>query len=108
MKLTITQLEKTTLHDVKLKGIIDIFLAAINDWPNPISNLEDYEYEIEKFIKAETQKSNIKRTLDIIDLTQNAWEAESLAQIVAVFDFYDKELSLEDIINDLKEKLKHD
>ena len=109
MDLSIIDLEKMIearkISD-NIKIIIDVFLLAVNDWPNPILNLEDYESEVEKFINGITSKDEIEKTLSKIDFSKNAWQAESLSQMLDVFQFYKNGISLKEIIEDLKIKLE--
>lgn len=109
MKLYISEIEKlldsgnVSNH---LKKMSDIFLAAINDWPDSILTLDDYEIEIEKFIGGATKKNKINEALLKIDFSLNAWQAESLSQISEIFQFYNDNISLKEIIHDFKIKFR--
>ena len=94
-------LEKELITD-KMKLIIDLFLTAVNDWPKSIDNLDDYEYEVNEFIKGESTKTNIKNYLKNIDFTKYAWQSESLTGLLDVFKHYNDDLSLREIIEKLK------
>jgi len=72
------------------REVINIFLLAINDWPVQVLTLEGYEREVSAFIKGDTRKANIETILKTIDLSKNAWESESLVQIIKVFDTYEE------------------
>ena len=89
-----------------IKNIIGGLLIAINDWPNTIMKLEDYELEVQKFIGGEVTKNKLEVCLSQIDFSKNAWYAESLSQLVDVFKFYEQDVSLKEIIMDLGERLK--
>jgi hypothetical protein len=105
MKLNIADIEKIAESNhvtEEIKFIVNTFLRAINDWPNQIENLDDYEFEVHDFIKGETQKKNIVKTLNNIDLNKYAWQAESLTQLLEVYNYFDKDLSLKEIIEKLK------
>lgn len=84
----------------------EILIKAINDWPNPIIKLEDYELEVRNFIGGEITKNKLELRLSQIDLSKNAWEAESLSQLINVFQFYKEGASLKDIISNLRIKLE--
>jgi len=105
MTLSVAEVEeliqKGTFSDEETR-IIEIILAAINDWPNPNSTLEDYELSVSEFIGGKSNKKNIEKSLKEIDLNKYAWQAESLAALREVFNFYgDQDLSLNEIISRL-------
>ena len=89
-------MESGTLSDDEL-NILKIILAAINDWPNPNLTLEDYERAVSDFIGAETNKNNIEKKLKGINLYKFAWQAESLSELIEIFQFYKENLNLKDI-----------
>jgi len=89
-----------------IKDLIQGLLIAINDWPNPIVQLKDYELQVCKFIGEEVTKNNLQECLSRINLPKNAWHAESLSQLADVFKLYENEISLKEVITDLGEKLK--
>jgi hypothetical protein len=91
-----------------VREVIGVFLAAINDWPNPILKLEDYNLEVKSFIGGEVTKHKISLTLSQIDVSKNSWQAESLSQLSDVFKFYNEGVSLKEIIIDLEMKLENE
>ncbi|MGN6493391.1 MAG: hypothetical protein ACTHLE_15425 [Agriterribacter sp.] len=103
--LEISQLQRLqeleTLHD-NLRNAVDILLSAINDWPDTIIKLEDYELAVHNFIGSETTKSKIELFLSQIDYSKDAWRGESLGELVKVFQFYNGKASLKEIIEDLR------
>ena len=101
--LEIQELEVAT---TATKDIIDILLIAINDWPNAIDKLSDYESEVQNFIGGDVTKKKLEACLSQIDFSKNTWEAESLSQLADVFQFYDEDVSLLEIIKDLQLKLE--
>ena len=111
MSLSISELEeiqegnKTSSIPGK---VIDAFLAAINDWPSPILTLDDFESEVSAFVNGDVTKAKIDAASKKIDYSRNAWQAESLSQILDVFQFYKDGTSLKEIIEDLKVKLKQE
>src|SRR4051812_31595518 len=94
---TIRGLIKANVFSIDEMEIIEMILAAINDWPNPNITLEDYEKEVSEFLGGETTKKNIETTLKRIDVMQFAWQAESLSQLLRVFEFYNEDMNLKDI-----------
>jgi hypothetical protein len=85
-----SMLEKEEISD-NIKPIIAIFLKSIEDWPltkTNVEELEDYELEVKKYINDVTKKGNIKAALERLGFLQDSWQAESLFQILDVFQFY--------------------
>ena len=95
---------ETDLSD-KNRIAIEIFLAAINDWPKPCNTFEDYELDLRYFIGAETTKDNLINAEKNINVVHSAWESESIAGVVQLFDFLGENLSLKEIINKLNQQL---
>ncbi|WP_430411338.1 hypothetical protein [Kordia sp.] len=78
------------------KNLID---QAMNDWINYHSSFNDYVKDIEGFIEGESTFENIQKKLNNIDFNKHAWQAESLTQIIKIFNA-DKTLqSLREIKN---------
>ena len=89
----------------EIKIMIGVVLAAINDWPYSISTFEMYESQISSFIGEQATSQNIQKKLKDINILENAWEAESLSQILKLFSFYKTDLSLKEIIQDIETKV---
>lgn len=109
MKILISEIEEKINEEFisnEIREIVDNFLSAINDWPNPVLSFEEYESEVYQFIDGETNKNNIEQSLKKNDFTINAWQSESLTQILEVFKFYREGFTLKQIIADLNSKLK--
>jgi hypothetical protein len=85
-----------------------VLLAAIVDWPNSVTRVEDYEREVHQFVGGEVTKRTIKECLSKIDHSINAWQAESLTQLIDVFEYYGQDVSLKEVIIDLRLKLDAD
>lgn len=108
MKLYLTQLEKLinlNIIDSDVKKIAQCFLLAINDWPEELFSLDDYEHSIKKLIKKKPNEENIKIFIERADYQKNSWEAESLSQLLDVYKLYDNTTSIKEIIEDVKIKL---
>ncbi|WP_304344204.1 hypothetical protein [Chryseobacterium koreense] len=86
----------------KLNKIINIFLCSVNDWPLPIHRLEDFELEIRDTINNEVYKNTIENYLKDVDYSLNAWKAESLSQLINIYNYYDHYESLKNIIFQLE------
>ena len=103
--MDIEQLQKigeknNTPYEIKIA--VKVFLLAINDWSKPIASLDEYEFLVQKFISSNTTKDNILTALESIDFRKNAWEGESLSQLIEVFDFFEEGLTLKEIIKKIK------
>lgn len=109
MNLTIKDIEgwqeSEKLSD-DIKKIINILLAAINDWPKPIGTLAEYENEIYRLIGSESNKINIKEYISKANYSLNAWEAESLFQVLEILIHYEHEKTLKQIIEEIENKIE--
>ena len=92
----------------RISEVRDILVASINDWPNPIDSLEQFEREIASFLDKRTFKRNLEYKLESIDLSEYAWHAESLSQVLELFDFYQDEVTLKEIFDSLSDVLRFD
>jgi hypothetical protein len=81
--------------------ILKIFLAAVNDWPVNCSTLEEYADRVEETIRSLVTKQSLKNFLAGVDFQKHAWQAESITQLLQIYEFYDERKSLKEIINDL-------
>ncbi len=104
MSISISYLEKIQESEklpANVKNIINILLAAINDWPNPIISLVDYENEVYKLIKGEISRKTMEEYISNMDYSKNAWEAESLSQLIEIFNAYEEGKQLKDILKEI-------
>ena len=88
-----------------ISKLVEIFLNSINDWPNSVVSLEDFELDVQNIIRTDVTQKSLEIFLSEINLTKNAWQAESLSQLIHIFDYYNDKVSLKEIIMDLKQKL---
>lgn len=100
--LNIEQLEELVDANTPHKYIIEIFLLAINDWPTAVLDLQSYVNKVEQFIRRPSTKKNIAFALNNIDISKNAWQSESLYQILDVFQHFRADITLREIIEELK------
>ncbi len=112
-KLTIDELEK--IQESKnlpehSRKVITLLLASVNDWPEAQNdeneNIDQHELDVFNFIGGNVTKETVKSALNKLDISKNAWEAESLESLIEVFDFYKKDMSLKDIIAELRSDLE--
>jgi len=109
MSLSINHLEKIQESEkltTAIREIINILLAAINDWPNEIISLADYEKEIYKLVGEEIDRQKLEEYILKIDYSQNSWEAESLSQLIEVYNYYEEGKPLKEIFKEIKEKIE--
>lgn len=69
----------------EVKKVIDALTLAINDWPNQVVKLEDYEVEVSRFLGQETTAKAINLVLTRINYSIHSWQAESLSELLVVF-----------------------
>jgi hypothetical protein len=86
------------------KRTIDILKLAINDWPKPVDDFDEYEIEVRTFLAGQVNKKTVELILTDIDLSKYAWQAESLSQLIDVFSLFGDGLTLKDIIKDIKSR----
>ncbi|MCP5468842.1 MAG: hypothetical protein H7A32_06195 [Deltaproteobacteria bacterium] len=107
MNLSISYLERIQKSE-KLrpvtKKLIGILLEAINDWPSPIKSLADYEKEVYELIREDVNRKTLERYISKIDYSKNAWEAESLSQLLEVFNYFEEEKTLKEIFKKIQKQ----
>jgi len=109
MSLSVSHLEKIQESEkltTIVKQILTILLAAINDWPNQLPTLVDFEKEIYKLVGEEIDKKVLENYILKIDYSKDAWKGESLCQLIEVYNYYEENKPLKDIFNEIKEKLE--
>lgn len=108
MSLLLNQIESMlgrNLLDQEVKEILYILVQSGNDWPVAVFTLADLIEDIENFIGGVSTKSNLTNALKNVDISKNAWQAESIAQLLDLYNYYDDNFSLRDITNDIESKL---
>lgn len=101
MKMQITHLERIMNTNVlrnPWNNTLETLLNSVNDWPNSVNTLEDFESQIENTIKGPICKKNIEEYLKNVDYSLNAWESESLFVLLGIYDNHSAEECLKDII----------
>lgn len=73
-------------------------LQSINDWPITILTTEDYISEIERKISSTADKDNIEKWINNVDVLSEAWYIESLGHLLEIYEYFDNDLSINDII----------
>ncbi|MCP1995521.1 hypothetical protein [Flavobacterium sp. HSC-61S13] len=110
MSLLVNYLEKVQESEKltgTIKEVISILLVAINDWPTPIISLGDYEKDVYKLIGEEVSRKTMKESISNIDNSKNAWEGESLSQLIEIFNYYEEEKQLKEILKDIQGKIEN-
>jgi hypothetical protein len=105
--LTINDLEEISPDSKQTETVIKILLIAINDWPNPIQNLAEYEEEVKSFLQGTANEERIRHTLKSINLSKSPWEGESLSLLLDTFQFYPPGISLNQMFEELEEILRN-
>jgi len=99
------EIQKSEKVTEAVKGIIKIILSAINDWPEAAISLEDFERGIYKLAGADVDRKKLEAYISEIDYSKNAWEAESLSQLIGIYDYYEEKRLLRDILQEIKDKI---
>ncbi len=89
----------------KLKTVLEIFIHSMNDWRIEVNDLKSFDKLVMTFIGRVPNQKSITASLATLDFSKHAWEIESLSQLKDVFEYYDKDLSLNQIIMKIKEEL---
>ena len=97
-------LEDEQNHPDNIITALGVFYEAMNDWPNRILSAEQYEIELTQFIGKEVNKINLEIMLKTIDST-GAWQAESISGLLNIYKHFSHELTLLQIIEDLKTQI---
>lgn len=79
--------------------VIETLLSAVNDWSEPMDNFYDYDLAVQKFIKNTTTRNHIELALKSVDVSNNAWEAESLCYLIEIYDNFEEGITLKEIID---------
>ncbi|MFM7023329.1 MAG: hypothetical protein ACKOXB_10145 [Flavobacteriales bacterium] len=85
---------------------ISALLNAINDWPNSLIHMEDFENDVSNFVGVEINRENLKYFISKIDYSKNAWEAESLSQLIDIFQYYPDGKTLKEILKDIQVQIE--
>lgn len=93
--------------DQRTKLALERIIQAETDWRTEVKTLDDFICIIENEVLGESSKANVSKRLKQFEanIAANAWEAESFASVMEVFE-YDQSKTLkeiyEEIINGLK------
>ena len=63
---------------------IELILEAINDWPTPVTSIEEFLQLVEKHVGGTTSLKAITRSLGNLNLSSEAWIGESLTSVQEV------------------------
>lgn len=109
IKITIEDLEdikeSNELSKVT-KKVIHILLLAMNDWPKAIKTIDEYEIGISDLVGEDVDGNRLKDYSYKIDFSQQAWEAESVSQLMEVYTMYAKEKKIKHILEEMKRDVK--
>ena len=96
---------RSDIYDKNTGKVIEILLAAINDWPSPVENLNDFKNQVSKTLGGPVTKEKIEACVDNLNVVSDAWKIESLTQLLDIFSLNKKYSILEEFITDLNLKL---
>ena len=107
MSLNASDIERLIdeIRDGDIVQILTIFRDAMNDWPTPVSTVEEYVDQIEQRLEAPAAKSSLEQFSKKCSFQKDAWNAESIAGVLEVYRYRDCNLSLPEIVADLERKL---
>jgi len=101
---TIKELEESLLVNVgngRRHQALSLLISAINDWPTPILTTNKYVEEIAILVGSVPNFDNVSSVLNQMNMSQDAWKAESLFQLSELFQLYPDAHSLQELISDL-------
>lgn len=104
MTLSINQLENFLASgqlNFKDEEMINKLCLALNDWPKRLNYLSEFESELYKLIGNKLNFNTIEKYLFNIDYNSNAWEAESLSQLLEIFDYFERDIELKNIFKEI-------
>ena len=89
------------------KRIAEIILEAERDWRVSFENVNEFISILEKEVNGTVTKSSLNKLLKRYkrNISQNAWEMESISYLLDIFELT-KETELRKIIINLTEKVK--
>lgn len=102
------------LEDIKESGkltkitqeLVTIIVLAMNDWPSEVLSLADFETKIYTSIGEDLDKEKIEEYLINVDFTLNSWKAESICQLLEIYNYYDEGRTLKEIMKEIRDDLK--
>lgn len=83
------------IHKDKIEEILE---NSINDWPTEINSYEAYYNTLVNFIGENITKRTVLNKLKTISVLKYPWESESLYQLCYIFDFFDEDIDLYQIL----------
>jgi hypothetical protein len=86
------------------KVAVEVLLNSINDWPDKVITLDEFQNSVQLFIGKKVTMNSIKQRLTTIDFSKESWQAESLEQLQDIFlQFNTTEIDLKEVINKLED-----
>lgn|SRR5690606_3138194 len=91
---------------VLLDGDIQVILNSINDWPNPVESLDVFVRLLSQSIGSPLTQINIEKYIWGLDPKTNAWEKESLTQLIPLFSHYHDGATLDKLFSKIEKELE--
>jgi hypothetical protein len=90
----------------EIKNVFEILIAAANDWPTATETFEEFITQVEKLLVGPSTKQHLQEALSKMTIEKNAWQAESITQLLYVYLYYADDQTLRDVLHDLEKYLK--
>lgn len=107
--LSVSDLEEVQESEkltTEIRDKISILLLAINDWPDKIVDLLQYEQLIYSLIGKDVDRKNLEEFISNADLSRDAWVIESLCQLLEIYKYHYEQRSLQEILEEVREKIE--
>lgn len=101
----IERLIEEGLVNPELLECVRILLQSVNDWPTEIKSTEHFIQQLESSVHGELDEASIRARLLKIDFANEAWLAESLEELMEIFEFFPKDASLTQILKSIEDDL---
>lgn len=85
-----------------IKCDVSCLLESINDWPNTVNDLDDFEKQLTENVQAELTIINLKNYAKELCVKNDAWKMEALGSLYRLYDQYAHGVVLHEILNPLK------
>ncbi|GHE23334.1 hypothetical protein [Sphingobacterium griseoflavum] len=85
-----------------IKHDVSCLLESIDDWPNTVDDLDDFERQLTESVHAELTIINLKNYAKELCVKKDAWKMEALSSLYRLYDRYAHGVVLHEILNPIK------
>jgi hypothetical protein len=87
---------------------IDVFLESINDWDDPVSTIEDYEFGLRNFLGGSLKYDydQIVYILKQKEIADQAWKIESVSGLIRLLKIKNSNVTLQEVLDQLKVEMQ--